>query len=394
LEETMKYILDKGLPIKSWCNNPEPGCIEQASHLAQLPFAFKHIALMPDTHQGYGMPVGGVMATEGVIVPNAVGVDIGCGMLAQKTDLTEITTETLKKIMGKIREAVPVGFGHHKEPQSEIYNLYADGIGWIIPGDSVVSKEITSASRQIGTLGGGNHFIEIQKGNDGFIYFMLHSGSRNVGLKVANHYNRKAVELNETWRSSIPKEWELAFLPEDSDLGKSYLAAMNFCLKFALENRRLMAKRIREIFFGEAKCVFGDEINIHHNYVAKEHHYGRDVWVHRKGATLANVGQYGIIPGSQGTHSYIVAGKGNPLSFNSCSHGAGRRMGRKVAQRTLNLEEQQKMLNDQGIVHAVRTADDLDEAPGSYKDIATVMDEQKDLVEITVELTPLGVIKG
>jgi len=241
---------------------------------------------------------------------------------------------------------------------------------------------------QLGTLGGGNHFIEIQKGSDGHIWVMIHSGSRNLGYKVANQYNEEANELNEKWHTSVPKEHQLAFLPVDSQLGKEYMTEMNYCVDFALANRKLMMDRILDIFGVEHDPM----INIAHNYASLENHFGKNVFIHRKGATLAREGTVGIIPGSMGTKSYIVEGLGNKESFESCSHGAGRKMGRGEAIRSLNLEEEQAKM--EGVLGKPRTQQDLEEAPGAYKDIDVVMDNQKDLVKILVELRPLGVIKG
>lgn len=383
-----KEITTEKVPIKMWLEEIEDGAVAQLKNLANLPFAFSHIAVMPDSHQGYGMPIGGVLATKDVIIPNAVGVDIGCGMCAIKTSLTEIDTETLKKIMGEIRKAVPVGFSKHQEMQD--YNL--------MPGYSgnmeIVDIEFNNALKSIGTLGGGNHFIEIQKGNDAHIWIMIHSGSRNFGLKIAEHYNKLAIELNEKWHSQVPKEWELAFLPLESEEGKAYIREMNYAVEFALANRKLMMDRIKDIFSEITDCEFDEMINIAHNYARLENHLGHNVMVHRKGATYADTDTIGIIPGSQGTKSYIVKGKGNIMSFKSCSHGAGRKMGRNQAQKNLNLEEEIAKLDNQGILHAIRGVKDLDEASGAYKDIDVVMKNQDDLVEILVELSPLGVIKG
>lgn len=389
----MKYITDTTIPIKSWCNEPEDGALVQARNLANLPFSFKHVALMPDTHQGYGMPIGGVLATKGVIIPNAVGVDIGCGMCALKTSLTELSTEDLKAIMGHIRNLVPVGFNHHQSP----YPQYVPSVNTRdVSPTNVVLDQLQKAQYQVGTLGGGNHFIEIQKGSDGYIWVMIHSGSRNLGKTVADYYNTSAKILNATWHSSVPKEWELAFLPLDSQEGTDYSADMQYCVDFALANRRFMLENIYAAFCTVIPSlpVMPEFINVAHNYAQLEHHYGVNVMVHRKGATSAKLGEIGIIPGSQGTKSYIVSGKGNQESFTSCSHGSGRMMGRKEAQRSLSLEDEQGRLDKLGVIHSVRTVKDLDEAPGSYKDIAVVMSEQTDLVEICVELTPLGVIKG
>jgi tRNA-splicing ligase RtcB len=261
--------------------------------------------------------------------------------------------------------------------------------------NSRVVQLYQAALTQIGTLGGGNHFIEIQLGDDGHVWIMVHSGSRNIGLKVAQYYNQVAVRLNERWRSSIPQKWELAFLPADSIEGLDYLAEMQYCVDFALASRKLMIERVKEVIEEVVgKVTFEPLINIAHNYAALENHFGEDVIVHRKGATRARAGECGIIPGSQGSMSFIVVGKGNPESFSSCSHGAGRVMGRKQAQRTLDLEMEKKRLDDLGVIHGMRTKQDLDEAASAYKDINTVMANQDDLVEVTTALKPLAVIKG
>ena len=389
----MKYINDlSSLVIKSWCDNPEEGAIEQAKHLARLPFAFKQICLMPDTHLGYGMPIGGVLATRKVIIPNAVGSDIGCGMIAAKTNLVEIDTTTLKSIMSAVRKTVPVGFNRHKDKQDIGFMPSLLGRAEYL---EIVENQLHNAVYQIGTLGGGNHFIEIQRGNDGYIWIMVHSGSRNLGKQVADYYNKLAVDLNAKYFSTVPKEWELAFLPIDSDSGQAYLSEMQYCVDFALANRKLMLNRISDIFTLQTPgIVFEEPINIAHNYATLENHFGQNVLVHRKGATSAKIGELGIIPGSQGTSSYIVKGKGNPESFESCSHGAGRRMGRNEARRTLSLADEQNRLDSKGIIHAIRGVQDLDEASGAYKDIDIVMQEQSDLVDIVVKLEPLAVIKG
>jgi tRNA-splicing ligase RtcB (3'-phosphate/5'-hydroxy nucleic acid ligase) len=385
----MNKITTEKIPILSWANELEGGALTQAKNLANLPFAKKHIALMPDCHQGYGMPIGGVLATENVIIPNAVGVDIGCGMCAVKTSLKEIDTETLKKIMGEIRKVIPLGFNKHKQEQDE--NLMPEDNYWLDTA-TVVHKEFDNALKSIGTLGGGNHFIEVQKGNDDYIWIMIHSGSRNLGKQVADYYNKLAIQLNEKWHNVVPKEWELAFLPVDSQEGQGYIKEMNYCIDFALANRKLMIDRIKEVMEGLGEVGFNTIINIAHNYASLENHLGKNLWIHRKGATLATEDTIGIIPGSQGTSSYIVKGKGNPASFNSCSHGAGRKMGRKQAQKELNYEEEIKKMGN--VIHGMRSVKDLDEAPGSYKDISEVMKNQEDLVSILVELKPLAVIKG
>ncbi|MCK5625154.1 RtcB family protein [Candidatus Pacearchaeota archaeon] len=386
------------IPIKSWVTDIESGALDQAKNLSKIPFAFKHIALMPDAHQGFGMPIGGVMATKNVVIPNAVGVDIGCGMCSVKTSIKveDFDIDTLKKIMGEIRKTIPVGFSHRQTScEDKEMPLGAKPIYM-----KIVSEEWASASNQLGTLGGGNHFIEMQKGDDGFIWIMIHSGSRNLGHKVASHYNNIAKELNKKWASSIPPSYDLAFLPLDSNEGKAYLEEMDYCVEFALANRQKMMDDIQNIIYS---IMFDDKkidveyqpmINIAHNYAVMENHFGENVMVHRKGATKATKGLKGIIPGSQGTCSYIVEGLGNKESFQSCSHGAGRKMGRKDAQRRLNLEEEKTKLEEKGIIHSIRNVKDLDEASGAYKDIDQVMVNQNDLVKILVKLEPLGVIKG
>ena len=380
------------IPCYVWSKegSMEQGAIDQIKAVSSLPFVFKHMAVMPDCHTGYSCPIGSVIATKGVVVPFFVGVDIGCGVMAVQTSLTELSTEDLKKIMGEIRKKVPVGFNHHKEKQT-----------WrdfeAVPDIPIIHRELEKSKYQLGTLGGGNHFIEIQKGDDGYIWIMIHSGSRNFGYQIAKHYNKVAQDLCKRWYSDIPPikgEDGLAFLPIDSEEGREYLEAMNFALKFAKANRLQMMTECLMPLTYMFDCIVNEEINIHHNYAAMENHFGANVLIHRKGATSARKGEKGIIPGSQGTNSYIVEGLGNPESFQSCSHGAGRKMSRSKAIKELDFEKEKKQLEDQGIIHSVRSKKDLDEAPSAYKNIQEVMEEQKDLVKILVTLQPLAVIKG
>jgi tRNA-splicing ligase RtcB len=387
-----KVISSERIPIKLWLDDIEPGALAQAVNMANLPFAFRHVALMPDSHEGYGMPIGGVLATKGVIIPNAVGVDIGCGMCALRTNLDEISTDNLKKIMSGIRQLVPLGFNHQKLKQD--INLMPASSN--IPDHGMVAREFESARKQIGTLGGGNHFIEIQKGSDGCIWVMIHSGSRNIGLQVAEHYNKKAQKLNEQWHSAVEKAKNLAFLPIETQEAKDYMNEMQYCVDFAFANRKLMMENIKQVFDDVLGSQFSETefVNIAHNYARWEHHFDTNVLVHRKGATSAKEGETGIIPGSQGSKSYIVRGKGNRESFESCSHGAGRTLGRKQAQRVLDLESEIAKMEAMGILHSIRGKNDLDEAPGAYKNIDIVMENQNDLVDIMVELKPLAVIKG
>ncbi len=387
-----KIIKTEEIPIKLWLNDIEEGALQQAKNLANFPYAYKHIAIMPDAHQGYGMPIGGVMATQEVIIPNAVGVDIGCGMCTIKTKITEIKRKDLKNIMNLIRKRIPTGFKHHKKPQNK--NLMP-----IIKNKSnlpIVLREYNNALTQLDTLGGGNHFIDILKGDDNYIYIMIHSGSRNLGKQVADHYYDKAVQLRSKYNSKIPKTWKLDYLKVNSKEGEQYLTEMQYCVDFALANRKLMLERTINSFkeiLDLNDSYFGEMNNIAHNYVAEETHFGEKVWVHRKGATSAKKGEIGIIPGSQGSKSYIVIGKGNPKSFKSCSHGAGRIMSRTQAKKKLDLDKESDLLEEKGILHAIRGKNSLDEAPGAYRDIKVVMENQKDLINIKVELTPLAIVK-
>ena len=388
----VKIINDR--PVKIWTDDVEESAMQQIENLCSLPFLFHHLAIMPDVHAGMGMPIGGVLACVDAVIPNAVGVDIGCGMCAVKTNwrVEDISADVLRKqIMRGIRQRIPLGMDHHKERQDERYLPQGHDIDKL----TVVKAQYISAQRQVGTLGGGNHFIELQRDEQGLLWIMIHSGSRNLGKQVGDHYNKLAVMLNERWHSVVKPELRLAFLPLRTNEFNDYWAEMQYCVEFALCNRRLMMERIQEVIADTLPGIeFEPMINIAHNYAAWEHHYGKNVIVHRKGATLAREGIVGIIPGSQGTASYIVEGLGNPESFNSCSHGAGRLMSRTAAVKTLSLEDEVKKLDDQGIVHAIRSQRDLEEAAGAYKDIEQVINNELDLVKILTRLLPIAVIKG
>jgi tRNA-splicing ligase RtcB len=385
----MRVLSTEKIPIKSWCPEIEPEALLQAKNLANHPKAFHHVALMPDCHTGMGMPIGGVVALKNAISPNMVGVDIGCGMVACKLSFTEKPdTDIIKKIFGEIRQIIPVGFTHHERKQE-----------WDVGvPDAVIAVDyglVDDALYSLGTLGGGNHFLELQYGDDGHIWLMIHSGSRNLGYKIANHYDKVARYLCAKWASSVSDD--LAFLPLASQGGHDYREAMEFALAFALENRSRMMQHFQSVACGFLACTVEKTINIHHNYAAMENHFGENVMVHRKGATKATETTVGIIPGSMGTKSYIVTGKGNPESFMSCSHGAGRVMSRSEFNKTHSVEECNKAM--EGIVygrwgHDRKGRVDLSEAPQAYKDIGDVMANQVDLVTPIVELTPLGVMKG
>ena len=383
-----------GTPVKIWARSVDPHAYKEIYNLSTLPFVYHHLAFMPDVHGGMGMPIGGVLATRGVVVPNAVGVDIGCGMCAVKTSLkvADIPETTLRKgIMSGIRRRIPLGMEHHRERQDN--SLMPRGHD--IEALHVVSHQYVSATKQIGTLGGGNHFIELQKDGEGTLWVMLHSGSRNLGKQVGDYYNKVAKNLNSLWYSNVDPDIQMHFLPLRTQEFKDYWAEMTYCIDFAFCNRKLMMDRILEVIKDCCpEAEFEPMINIAHNYAAWENHFGQNVIVHRKGAVRAREGEVGIIPGSQGTKSYIVEGLGNADSFMSSSHGAGRLMSRSEAVRTLDFDAEVSRLESRGIIHALRGRSDLEEAAGAYKDIGEVLANESDLVRVVTELSPVAVIKG
>ena len=390
----MEVKMINNCPVKIWTNYVEKSAMRQIENLTTLPFLFHHLAIMPDVHTGMGMPIGGVLACKDAVIPNAVGVDIGCGMCAVKTNwkVADIPTDVLRKqIMRGIRKRIPMGMDHHKEAQDEKYLP----TGHDIDKMEIVKRRQEYITKEVGTLGGGNHFIELQKDETGTLWIMIHSGSRNLGKLVGDYYNEKAKKLNERWYSVVSPDIRLSFLPLRTDEFNAYWQEMKYCVDFALCNRKLMMKRIEEVIKDAIPEIgFEPMINIAHNYAAWERHYGQDVIVHRKGATLAREGVIGIIPGSQGTASYIVEGLGNPEPFCSCSHGAGRTLSRTAAIRDLNLKEEVERLDALGIIHAIRNQNDMQEASGAYKDIETVIANEADLVKVKTRLLPVAVIKG
>ena len=390
----MNEFLLNDTPVKVWTKYVDPHAWKEIDNLSRLPFIYHHLAFMPDVHGGMGMPIGGVLASKKVVVPNAVGVDIGCGMCAVKTNLKadEISRDVIRKqIMSGIRARIPLGMDHHKDLQDEAFMPQGHDIDKL----HVVSRQYVSARRQVGTLGGGNHFIELQKDDEGYLWIMLHSGSRNLGKQVGDYYNKIAKELNAMYHTAVDPSWQMHFLPLGSKEFTAYWKEMSYCVDFALCNRQLMMERIKEIITDAIPEVeFEPMINIAHNYAAWEHHYGEDVIVHRKGAVRARAGEIGIIPGSQGTSSYIVEGLGCPESFMSSSHGAGRLMSRTEAIKTLSLQKEIEMLDSKGIIHGIRSQNHLDEAASAYKNIDEVMANQQDLDKILTRLSPIAVVKG
>ena len=402
------HFIRKGrVSIKSWCHEVEPGAMKQAESLAAHPAIDFHIALMPDCHQGYGMPIGGVVACQDAIIPNAVGVDIGCGMGAIETDVQlpqepRHREKLLRKIITRIKREVPLGDGNsHSDPQHwEGFESFRDQLDSELPG-WMTTHTWDLAQRSLGTLGGGNHFIELQEDENGTFWASLHSGSRNLGYKISTWHHHNAIAFCAEHGIETPTP-DLAWFPTDSEEGQAYIRDMDFASEFAAENRKRMMDVVRDSIsrvFPQAS--FNREINIHHNYATQETHFGEEVWVHRKGATRAVEGELGLIPGSMGTPSYIVEGLGHPESFNSCSHGAGRVMGRREASRRLNVKEcneaMKGILFDGWRKKGGKRGEplyDLGEAPQAYKDIEEVIEFQQDLVKPRVKLTPLAVLKG
>jgi tRNA-splicing ligase RtcB len=389
----VKKIDTTRVPIYSWAVNLEDAAMQQAVDIANHMPVHDHLALMPDAHMGMGMPIGGVMPLIEGIAPNAVGVDIGCGMLAVRTSLTDMDIEDHKSIRNLLWKSIPTGFGKHQHPKEW------EGFDRAPVSIQVIREEIGNARKSLGTLGGGNHFIEVQKGTDGFIWYMIHSGSRNFGFKICNYYNSIASEVGVSALKDLP------YLIMGTAEAIEYDLAMNFALDFAFANRAEMSRQIKIAFteiLGEVD--YPEEINIHHNYASLENYGGESVIVHRKGATLADKNTTGIIPGSQGTPSYIVRGKGSPDSFNSCSHGAGRvmsrtkatglsRKGKRKFEAGITVEDAEKAMG--GLLCRFTEAN-VDEAPQAYKDIREVMKAQEDLVDILVELAPyqISAMKG
>lgn len=396
----MKIVEVKGgVPIWMYLDELESGAMQQAENCARLPFAFHHLALLPDAHRGYAMPIGGVMACRGHVVPYAVGVDIGCGMLAVRTSLRSHDVEReLENIITEGSRRIPVGFNWHKKRQDgEVFRQWDKSTGKqrqrLEADRPVASENLNNAKKQIGTLGGGNHFIEVQVDQEGQVWMMLHSGSRNIGLKIANFYHKLAQEYVKT--NNIPVGKEYAFLPVDHEDGQRYLREMDFSIRFAFENREkmraVMLDILREVVGKDFSVL--EEVRTAHNYASWEEHFGENVLIHRKGAVRARKDELVTIPGSMGTASYIGRGKGSADSFESCSHGAGRAKGRRQALREISREEFQRQMGDV-VLGCAKMKDAIQEAPSAYKDIDEVMVQQADLVEVVYRLIPLAVLKG
>lgn len=358
---------------------------------------------MPDAHTGFGMPIGGILATKDVVVPNAVGVDIGCGVSfallgveAEHVKRKPTKENLLLLLAQEILQAIPTGFKHHKTKQSSRVLTYYEKQ---IRG----SKGLPSLEEgyyQVGTLGGGNHFIELQEDTKGRLGLMVHSGSRNFGYKIAHHFNAEAKK-SRAGSYEVPKEYDLAYLLLDHPLGQDYLLWQNLALDFARENREQILKkafsRVVSVFQKHltVRLELGDTLDIHHNYVAKETYQGEELFIHRKGAVSAKKGEQVLIPGAMGSFSYLGLGLGNPHSFSSCSHGAGRKMGRKEALKTYSTASVWSFLKQEQVILATDRPDQIPEEHAlAYKDIDAVMENQKELVLPLEKMKTLVVIKG
>jgi tRNA-splicing ligase RtcB len=397
-----------GAQLKLWDSaGPfEAGAMQQLRNVASLPFVFKHVAGMPDVHWGKGATVGSVIATKAAIVPAAVGVDIGCGMMAMRTTLTaDQLPDDLGAIRAEIERAVPKGF------ESSQSANHVKG-GWAITPNSVARawnerfedrwrkivakhpKVDGKTGDQLGSMGGGNHFIEVCLDEEDLVWVMLHSGSRGTGNRIGTYFIDSAKEAIAKERLDFHlADRDLAFLGEGSQLFDDYIEAMHFAQDYAMANRELMMGRVLEALRKHLPSFKTDKqaINCHHNYATREQHFGEQVWVTRKGAVSARAGELGIIPGSMGTGSFIVEGLGNEQSFCSCSHGAGRVMSRGQAKKLITLEQHAEAMKgiearvDEGV---------LDESPAAYKDIGAVMAAQQDLVAIRHRLRQVINVKG
>lgn len=369
--------------------NLEEDCLQQAKNMSNLLPAYHHTALMPDAHIGYGMPIGGVLALEGAICPNAVGVDIGCGMAYVSTNFPadDVGKESLRKFTGQIMRDVPMGFRIHKKPQP--------GSGFIdkslLPPE--LENEVKRARKSLGTLGGGNHFVDVLKTGEGAVCLMVHTGSRHFGYAIAEHFHKRAQKQCQKRGIDLP-DWDLAYLDLKTEDAGAYVQAMQLAMKFARENRRrILEKAKRALSEVLGPLEFGEQLNAHHNYAALEEHFGKEVWVHRKGAIRAREGETVIVPGSLGTSSYIGTGLGNPDGFMSCAHGAGRTMGRNEAKRKFSVQEVLEDIEERGVVLGKAKKGDIpEESPWAYKDIESVVEDQKQLAKMEIELTPLAVI--
>jgi len=395
-----------GSPIKAWTVGVpfEAEAEAQLRRVAALPFIHKWVAVMPDVHTGVGATVGSVIATKGAIIPAAVGVDIGCGMMATRTTMRAADLpDDLRDLRTAIEAAVPHGRTANGGPGDrgawgDVPPDVAGAWGELDEGYKALADKFPKLGRgtsvnHLGTLGTGNHFIEVCLDEADHVWFMLHSGSRGVGNRIGSFFIELAKKDMRTWLVNLPDE-NLAYLPEGTEHYADYWKAVSWAQKFATRNRELMMKAVVNAAHGSHLPPFeltDVAVNCHHNYVAREHHYGADVLVTRKGAVRAAEGDLGIIPGSMGAKSFIVRGKGNRESFCSCSHGAGRKMSRTAAKKTFTVEDHEAATKG---IECRKDADVIDETPAAYKSIDDVMLAQSELVDIVHTLRQVVCVKG
>ena len=388
-----------GVPVKIYTKDVDQESLTQLNKMAQLQFIHSHIAVMPDVHLGKGATVGSVIPTKNAIIPAAVGVDIGCGMNALRLSLkASQLPENLSKIRNAIERKVPVGFEMHKQVKAKASTLgpMAKKLELITRKHPTLTRMLRQFDltwqKQLGTLGGGNHFIELCIDENQDVWVMLHSGSRGLGNVIGTYFIDRAKQEAQSRFGHVPDQ-DLSYFAEGSALFDDYFEAVDWAQHYAYENRREMMRLILEAIrpLLPSFQMTKEAINCHHNYVQKEFHFGEDVFVTRKGAIRAGIGEYGIIPGSMGAQSFIVRGKGNPDSFCSCSHGAGRKMSRNKAKR---LFSQQDLIDQTQGVECRKDKAVVDEIPGAYKDIQEVMDNQKDLIDVVHTLKQVLCVKG
>lgn len=388
-----------GARVKIWTEDVDAQSVEQLLNVASLPFIFHHVAAMPDVHYGLGATIGSVIATHRAIIPAAVGVDIGCGMVACRLSLTadDLSEKSLKKIFDQISRDVPVGRGQHADERVlvDMVKPFEPGLSRLTGKHPDLLKSFGKFSKwqnQMGTLGGGNHFIEVCLDEDDQVWVMLHSGSRGIGNALADYFIQLAKRDMEQQITHLP-DHNLAYLSEGTQYFADYVEAVSWAQDYAMHNRQAMMTLVLAALRRHLPgfSVTSEVVNCHHNYVARELHFGETVWVTRKGAIRAGDGDLGIIPGSMGARSYIVRGKGHPESFHSSAHGAGRRMSRTAALKRFTPQDLQRETagvicrKDKGV---------LDEIPAAYKDIDQVMLQQRDLTEVIHTLKQVVCVKG
>jgi tRNA-splicing ligase RtcB len=396
----VKQIIEEGrVPVRVYTADVEPSARQQLVNISRLPILHHHVAAMPDVHTGIGATVGSVIATDRAIIPAAVGVDIGCGMIAARTTLTgnQLDQRSLRRIFEQITRDVPVGHGQHRDGREirDAVSPLARGLREILDQHPEIRKRFPRAhnwAQQMGTLGGGNHFIEVCVDEANSVWVMLHSGSRGIGNAIGSYFIELARRDMERELANLPDR-DLAYLREGAAHFDDYVQAVDWAQRYAAANRQAMmdivltAVRRHLPAFDVSKEV----VNCHHNYVQRERHYGKDVWVTRKGAIRAGEGELGIIPGSMGTKSYIVRGRGVQESFESCAHGAGRRMSRSAAQKRFTAAD---LVEQTAGVMCRKDNAVVDEIPGAYKSIEEVMENQSDLVDVVHTLKQVLCVKG